>query len=690
MSSGRDHRITSAHLERSAIVYVRQSSPEQVRGNVESTRIQLGLRQKAIALGWPDPLVIDDDLGVSAGGFADRHGFQTMLTQVALRKVGIILCTDASRLSRNSRDWAHLFELCGYFQTLIADLEQVYDLSHPNDRLVMGIKGTMSEMELVILKTRMRTGVEAKARRGELKFLVPVGYAHDPDGRVVLDPDQRIQAAVRLLFQQFELSASVRQLGMWYRETQTLFPIRKRDQVEWSLPAPRTLYNLLGHPFYAGAYVYGRKPSRIEYVEGRLVRKEGEVLAPEDCRVCIRDHHPAYISWATLLANRVKLDDNRPRWKMMANRGAVRDGLALLSGLLRCGHCGDKIYVNYKRDSAIYYCDGGEEKTTRRCLSFGSKLIDQQVSAELCRALAPTSIEVALKAEESRRARESAALENARLALEAARYQAERAFEQYDLVDPRNRLVADNLEQRLNARLAELNQAELRLKALSKQAEPIAAEQQRRLRQLAEDLPMVWDHPLADPTLKKRILRTAIREVLVVHEAEKQNLAVTIHWHGGAHTRVDVKKRATPVGHKADPELVELVRELARETSDAEIARILNMKKLKTPHGQPWNLERVRGFRRHRQILLGDAARGGGDDLTANEAAEYLGISRNGLLGLERLGAISRRQVTDFAPWRLAKQDLDSRSVRRLVRHLKRFGRLPKGGCPEGQEKLFR
>lgn len=689
MSNVSDHRITQTHLQRQAIVYVRQSSPDQVRDNVESARLQRGLQEKAIALGWPEPVVIDCDLGVSASGFAERQGFQEMLAHVASRRVGIILCTDASRLSRNSKDWAHLVELCAFFQTLIADIEQIYDLSRPNDRLVMGIRGTMSEMELGTLKMRMRDGIEAKAARGELRFLLPIGYAHDYDDRIVLDPDERVQSAVRLMFKQFERSVSVRQLSMWYRQTQTLFPMRKRDKVEWRVPAPKTFYTLLGHPCYAGAYVYGRKPSRVEYVEGRLVRKQGETLSLDECRVCIRDHHEAYITWEALLANQAKLAENRARWKMLDNRGAPRDGLALLAGLLRCRHCGGRIRVSYRRDGAVYSCDGSEEQSTRRCLSFGSKLIDEAVSDELCRALAPVAIEAAVRAAELQREQQSATLQQATLRLQATRYEAERAFEQYNLVDPKNRLVAENLEQRFNVKLAAVKEAEQRVQELSEQVEPISEQQQQRLQQLSRNFPELWTHPLADPTLKKRILRTAIHEVLVACEASTSSLEVTIHWQGGAHTRVEVRKRRTPVGRKTDPELVELVRRLATETTDAGIARILNMKKLTMPSGQRWTLERVSKFRHSHRIPLQDADLEARNLLTSKQAADYLGISRKGLRGLVRLGALSHNQVTDFAPWRVAKDELDSERVRSLVRHLKRFGKFPRQGWSEEQEKLF-
>jgi len=346
-----EHRITRQHLDRRAVVYVRQSSPDQVRNYTESRRVQLGLRDRAIAMGWRSPVVIEDDLGLSAGGFTERPGFQHLLAQVAMRAVGIILCIDASRLSRNSKDWANLFELCGHFETLIADLDQVYDLSFPNDRLVLGIKGTVSELELSILRTRLKLGAESKAARGKLKFVVPPGYSHDDDGQIILDADRRVQKGVAALFDQFDRCSSVRQLGLWYRATRTPFPVRKLGKpctTVWEVPSVDTLRKLLKHPIYAGVYTYGRSRDRVEYVDGRLVKKREVQLPPDQWRVCIYENHPAYISWERYLANQDKMAASRPRWTMEDSLGPLRDGLALLQGLLRCGHCGKRVHVAYQ------------------------------------------------------------------------------------------------------------------------------------------------------------------------------------------------------------------------------------------------------------------------------------------------------------------------------------------------------
>ena len=691
MKASLEHRIAPRHRQRSAIVYVRQSTPEQVRTNSESTRVQLGLRERAVALGWPRPTAIEDDLGVSAAGFDDRPGFARMLADICAHKVGIVLCLDVSRLSRNSKDWAHLLELCGFFDTLVADLDQVYDLAIPNDRLVLGIKGTVAELELSIIKTRMRTGLEAQAARGELKFIVPPGYTHDTERRIVKDPDLRVQAAITSLFDQFDRATSARQVALWFRDSGTLFPVRKVRKTRttaWEIPSQGTLLRLLAHPIYAGDYAYGRRNSRVECVDGRLVKRVGAPAAPEHARVYIEGHHEPYISKERFVAKLARIAQQRPRWTMTQSRTAIRDGLALLSGLLRCARCGRTLDVAYKRTAALYYCDGAHANGSKRCLSFGSCAIDRSVAAELLRALEPLAVDAAKQAWARRCTEQHQATLAARLRLQSAKYEAQRAFEQFDLADPKNRLVTDVLEQRLNQRLADQTAARADLEAASNAVRPLGADEHRRLDTLAQDFPALWNHPKASTALKKRLMREAIVEIVVDHEPVEQRLNVLIHWQGGVHTRVYVDKRATPVGSKADIDLVETVRKLAEITGDAEIARVLKMKRVPSPRDLPWTQDRVVAFRRHHHITLALGRRD--DRVTGIQAAEQLGISRNGLLGLIRLGALQKHQVTDFAPWQVEKAELASDRVQTLVAYLKKYGRLPvEGGCPEGQQGLL-
>ncbi len=689
MNPGDQHRIGKQHLERAALVYVRQSDQRQVRENVESTALQRGLRERAIAMGWPMPRLVEDDLGITASGFAERPGFQWMLTQVTLRKVGIILCIEASRLSRNSPDWAHLFELCGYFDTLVADVQQVYDVSIPNDRLVLQIKGTVAELELSSLRTRLRAGAEAKAARGELRVLLPAGYSYDANDEIVLDPDARVQGALRSMFEQFEHQTSVRQLALAYRDANKLFPVRKprtREGIVWELPKPAVLHKLLSHPIYAGVYTFGRTQTFVDYVGGKLVKRTKR-LAPDEWKVCIRDHHESYISWQRYQGNQVKLAESRPRWSMDDNRGAIREGRALLAGLLRCGLCGRKLRVVYNRkSSAVYHCDGPGPRGSNQCLVFGAKYVDQEVGRQLCRAAEPLAIEAAERVFALEQQEREHAVEQARLRLQAAQYAADRAFEQYDLADPKNRLVVDNLERRLNEKLTEARRAQHELERHLEGEPRLTPKQEAEVRRLAHEFPHVWAHPDTPSTLRKQLLRTAIVEVIVRRDGAE--LALAIHWTGNTCTRLTVRKRATPVGSKADTSLTELVEKLADSLDDGEIARILNMKKLATPRDLPWNKDRVRAFRSHHRIRQGSLGPDP-DTLTGQQARDYLGIGYHGLTALIRCGAVHANQITDFAPWRISRAELDSEQVQALVRALKRTRRLPAGGSPRHQQALF-
>jgi len=691
MNPGDQHRIGKRHLERSAVVYVRQSDPRQVREHTESTLLQRSLRERAIEMGWAAPKIIEDDLGINATGFADRPGFQWMLTQVTLRKIGIIFCIEASRLSRNSPDWARLFELCGYFDTLIADVQQVYDVSIPNDRLVLQIKGTVAELELSSLRTRLRDALEAKAARGELKVLLPPGYVYDADDQIVIDPDERVQQAIRFMFDQFEHATSVRQLAMAYRNTQTIFPIRKpgkRGGIVWELPQRYVLHKLLSHPIYAGVYARGRTQTYVDYADGKLVKRTKRIISPDEWKVRIRDHHEPYISWERYQDNQAKLADARPRWTMDDNRCAVRDGRALLAGLMRCGHCGRKLRVIYNRaSSAMYHCDGAGPRGTNRCLSFGGKYVDEKVGEQLCRTVEPLAIEAAERAFALEQQERERGAEQARLRVQAAQYAADRAFEQYDLADPKNRLVVDNLEKRLNEKLAEARVAQRDLERRLENDPPLTEQQREELRRLSRDFPRVWNHPDTSTTLRKQLLRVAIREVVVQRDGGQ--LMFTVHWAGDTCTQLSIKKRVTPVGSRTDPSLTELVRKLAETLDDGEIARILNMKKLSTPRDLRWTKDRVQSFRSAHRIKQRKKA-DDPDVLTGQQARDYLGIGYNGLMALIRRDVIRTNQVTDFAPWRLARAELDSEYVQALVAALKATGRLPpQGGSPQNQRLLF-
>ncbi len=695
MKNQKDQRISDEHLKRSAVIYIRQSTTHQVKLNTESTKLQIAVRERAISFGWPDPIIVDDDLGISAAGYSERPGFQRMLAMVTMKQVGIIFCFDASRLSRNNKDWANLFELCGFFDTLVSDTDQVYNLNLPNDRMVLGIKGTVSELELSILKARLKQGAIQKAKRGELKFLLPSGYCHDANSKIVMDPDIRVRKAISLLFSEFRKHTSIRQLLQWYVENDISFPVKKdkNNIVKWSVPKYESLKHLLRNPIFAGIYAYGRRQTIHEYKDGSLKKKKSPYLPSDKWKVCIKGNHDAFISWEEFLDNEAKILQNRPRWKTDENLCAIREGLALLVGLLRCGHCGKKLYVTYKtkkHPSAYYFCHGYTRESSKKCLSLGAQVVDKCVSSELLKAMQPAALEAGFAAIKLSESESSEKIKMAELDLKNAEYQSQRAFEQFDLVDPKNRLVADSLEKRLNVRLVDLKSARDKVIELKQKTRMLTDEEKNIILELSHDFKQVWDHEKANPVLKKQLLRLFIREVIVNHDGSSNMLHLIIHWQGGVHTKVSVTKRKTPVGRKADESLIEKIKKLSTCTNDAQIARILNMSGEGTPTGLRWNKDRVTQFRNHHRIRIKRRNKNRSDILSAEKASEYLGVSRKALDKLVKVGLIETNQVMSFAPWEIHREQLDSNEVKQAVTNLRNTGRLfPQGRFADKQLDLF-
>jgi DNA invertase Pin-like site-specific DNA recombinase len=675
----KDQRITDSHHKRSACIYVRQSSSKQVKQNTESQKFQLSLRERAISLGWSMPVVIDDDLGISAAGYSERPGFQKLLTQITMKQVGIIFCVDASRLSRNSKDWAQLFELCAFFDTLVADFEQIYDLNLPNDRLVLGIKGTMSEMELSILKMRLKEGAILKAKRGELKFVLPPGFIHDHNSKIVLDPNKRVQNAIRLMFSQFNAHTSVRQLLQWYKTNNVTFPVRRvglNNPIVWEIPKYGNLSTLLQNPVYAGVYGYGRRKTISEFKDGILVKRMSNYLPYNEWKVFIKDNHEAYISWDEFLEIQKKIAQNKPRWEKDESLGAIREGLALLVGLIRCGHCGNKLYVTYKTkyNSASYFCRGNNKESEKRCLYFGTNAVDKCFSDEILKALEPFAVQSGIKALDLVESENTEKIKMAQMNLEDAKYQADRAIEQYDMADPKNRLVTSTLEDRLNVRLGELKDAKEKLDELKQSIKVLTDNEKKSILSLSSNFKAVWNHDKTDPVLKKRLIRLFIKETIVTYDPDSNLLNFVIHWNGGTHTNLSVKIRRRRKGSKTDLSLIELVKKLATRIDDAEIARVLNMNDLQTPKGYQWNKDRVINFRRAHKIKLSIKSKK--DLFTSQGAKKYLNVSRNALNTLVKAGLITTNQVIEFAPWEVHKEQLDSEEVQQALKNLKQTGFL--------------
>lgn len=661
-------RITEFHLTRAAMVYVRQSSPGQVRSHTESTRLQIGLRDKARSLGWSEPVVITDDLGVSAAGYAERAGFQRLVAEVSLQRVGIILCLEASRLSRNSKDWAQLFEVCGYVKTLVADADQVYDLAIANDRLLLGIKGTVSEYELALLRQRSAEAIDAMAKRGELQFALPAGLCWN-DGKIELAIDQRIQQAIRMVFDKFEQLGSARQVLMWLREHDLSMPtpgFPGTGQVRWCTPTYRLVLSVVRNPLYAGAYVYGRTGTRTRMVDGRLQKTRAR--KPVDkWQVLIVDHHKGYISWEQFERNQRVMAENAFMTGTSARKSA-RGGRCLLAGLLRCARCGHMLHVAYGRGhEGRYECrQMNKARAAPRCIGFTAQRIDEAVRAAVVNAVQNQALQAAIEAaamveEQVEQQRSAVALE-----LEQARYEAELARRRYESVDPQQRLVAAELEARWNATLQRVEQIEQRLEATTTASTTANPVDRRTLESLAQDLKMVWDTTDAMP-LKQRIVRLLMQEIVADIDTDKAEIVLLIHWVGGRHSEVRVARtRVGEHGNATSQDVDAIVRSMAGQWSDADLAATLNRLGLRTGVGNTWTTSRVLSVRRRLGLVDFDPALVK-PMLTLNQAADELGVGPWVVRRLIEIGVLEAAHPIFGAPWRIDPALLRNERVRRVA-----------------------
>jgi DNA invertase Pin-like site-specific DNA recombinase len=498
-------KVTSSHLSRIAIVYVRQSSATQVEHNRESTARQYALKQRAEALGWPVDriVVIDDDLGLSGATAHQRNGFARMTAEVALAEVGIILGLEVSRLARNNADWYRLLDLCSMTNTLIGDADGVYHPSLFNDRLLLGLKGTMSEAELYVLRARLDGGIRNKAARGELRRGLPVGLVWgEADGEVLFHPDESIRAAVRAVFERFQEFGSARRVWLWFRSEGLSFPLQVHGlaPIRWVAPTYTAIYNVLRNPAYAGAYAYGKTRREQTIDEHGNSRKRIRHLPRDQWAVLLPGHHEGYIDWSMFEANQVRLAANTHPQHHQAGAGALREGAALLQGLAVCGHCGRKLHTHYRgrQQTPGYHCSNKDIVNGRGvyCLNVGGIQIDAAVTQAFLSAIAPAGLHAAVQAVEQLQADHDGALAQWRLAVERAEYDAQRAERRYRSVDPENRLVARGLETQWEESLRALQQARAELtRRQQHRPQTVSPEQRRRLLSLGEDLQRAWHTP---------------------------------------------------------------------------------------------------------------------------------------------------------------------------------------------------
>jgi DNA invertase Pin-like site-specific DNA recombinase len=689
-------KIKPEHLARKAIVYLRQSSDKQVRQNLESQRLQYEVAERIRSLGWRQVEIIDCDLGSSAGmASSRREGFERVLSSVALGEVGIVGSRDASRLSRTDKDWCRLLEVCQIFGTLIADEQQIYDLSYLDDQLVLGIKGTLSVVELKVLRQRMHAGQESKARRGEMFKRLPVGYVLDPMDKVVLNADQRICEAIRLVFLKFRERWSIRQTFQWFRDHDVELPANpiRGTQLVWKVPTQALVRDILVNPFYAGAYVWGRRPMETILVDGQLKKRQSALRRAADCRVFIRDHHEGYIDWATYEENQRITRRNSVNWQGDESMAAIRAGQGLLVGLLRCGHCGRKLHVRYwgtRGTHARYLCRGEFDDGGTYCIGFGGASVDGCLSKELLELISPLGLDASLRALEEMSVGDAAQRIAISSKLQQLEYEARKAFEQYDSVDARNRLVASELERRWNEKLEEIARTKHKLSELNAMRYAVSSEEEARIRAMGENFSAVWESDQCPPEVKKMIFRTVLEEIIVRTDTSKTTLHLTVHWKGGVHTEIEMQ-RPRPATDCATPlDALEIIRRMAGRHGDDQIASVLNRLGYSTGKAKRWNQLRVATARRNYSIPGQKRALPDPDSVSLNEAARICRVSHRSLERLVEAGLLQREQATPRAPWQIRRADLDREPVRSIIDRLRHTGKLVlRGGCTDNQSNLF-
>jgi len=665
-----DHdKVKPAHIRRTAFVYIRQSSPTQVENNRESTARQYALVERARALGWAKEqvILIDEDLGVTGSGFADRSGFARMAAEVALGHAGIVLGLEVSRVARHHADWYRLFDLCGITDTLVADNDGLYHPALFNDRLVLGLKGIMAEAELHVLRARLEGGIRNKAARGELRRALPVGFVWgEKDGEVRFHPDESVTSAVRTVFAKFTELGSARKVWLWFHSQGLSFPLRSsmKSPIRWVAATYHAIHHVLTDPVYAGAYPYGK--THVErYVDdqGRL-RKRIRRLPMAEWPVLLPEHHPGYIDWATFQANQARIDSNVHPEPHQAG-GAVREGAALLQGLATCGKCGRRLHTQYRGRNSTpgYYCPGKNIVEGRGvyCLTVGGVQIDEAVVDAFLKALTPGALEATQLAIQQLEADHDAALRQWRLAVERARYEAQRAERQYRAVEPENRLVARGLESEWEKRLRELAAAEAELERRERQRPRLLSEEEKKkIRSLGSDLGKVWTAPTTADSDRKELLRTLLEEVMVTVHRPERRAHLTLRWRGGTLTELDLSlPRMMPHGLHTDEDTISLLRRLAVHYPDDVIAGILNRQGRRTASGERFTANQVGGLRRYRNIPRYEppAEPPPGEVVPISKAAEILDLYPSTIHRWLNEGFIVGEQITPGAPWQIRITD---------------------------------
>lgn len=659
-------KISEQHRRRRAVVYVRQSTLAQVTHNVESAQRQYALRERAVALGWPEQavVVVDEDTGRSGSSSEGRIGFKELVAEVGLGQIGLILALEVSRFARSSADWHQLLELCALTGTLIADQDGIYSPGDFNDRLLLGLKGTMSEAELHLIRSRLQGGLRNKATRGELRMHLPVGLDRDEEGRIVLCADEQVRSAIGHVFVLWARLGSARQIVAELIAEGQKLPRRRIGErgVRWARASYGAVHDLLTNPAYAGCFVYGRTREEKRVGPDGLVRTRVVDVPLEEWAVCLPEHHPGYVCWEDYLATRERLKQNaRPRGE---GGGAAREGAALLQGLLRCGRCGRRMQVAYSgRGGRVprYACVRGRDLhgTDGACQTLGGRRLDRAVAEAFLEAVSPAGLRACAEAVAELEAQHAERLAQQRLALERAEYEAARAKRQYDACEPEHRLVARTLERTYEQTLVAVEGEQRKLATLERsRPAPLTEEERKALAQLARDLPRLWEAPSTADRDRKQLLRTLIAEVIVTVRGRETQAELEIAWEGGARSllRLPLNRRG-PERHRTSEDTVELVRRLAVHHPDRQIAAILNKQGRRTGTGLPFNEGRVKGLRQRARIPAAPPPDPDSDVISIDEAATQLGVSTATIRRWLKDELLPGEQTTPHAPWRIRLTD---------------------------------
>lgn len=671
-----ESKVQPSHLGRSAVVYVRQSTFVQVERNRESTARQYDLAVRAQELGWRDEqlVVIDEDQGRSGATSDGRSGFARVMSEVALGQVGIVLAIEASRLARNNADWQRLIWFCSLTDTLLGDQDGLYDPSHLDDRMVLGLKGTISELEWHTLRKRLHEAAVNKARRGELEITLPAGYQWQEGGNgIELTPDRQVTDVLRLVFDKFDDLGSARQVALWFREHHIELPrrdiCRPGGPLRWIEATRDAVQAVLTHPAYAGAYAYGRQRTVRQLAADGTVRKRAIELPREEWSVLIQDHHPGLIDWRRYEQIEKRLKQNQTQ---RTGPGPVREGAALLQGLAYCGKCGRRMAVAYNGRGlrfGQFLCrrDAENRGSSYFCQTLGGRRIESAVVELVLDAVEPAGVEVALRALESIQQEQEQLAGHWRQRIEHAEYEAELARGRYEAVDVANRLVSVELERRWNEALAAAQlvrrEAEEHLNRMLRELSEI---ERQRIVRMSRDVRRIWSAPTTTPRDRKRLLRSVLERVVLT--TQEHSAAVSVEWKGGQVSELEVerKRRGEPT-RVTDEEVVKLVRKLAVEggLEDTQIARVLSKRNARTAAGLTFTKLRVQSVRSQYQIPRGAGQPAGAGPLfTAEQAAVELGVSPDSIHAWLREGLLRGEQVMPGAPWRIT---LDDGTRRRLA-----------------------